>query len=75
MRNRKKFGYTPYRSDAEMTLQFDIRWGDLSRYNAEVARGIMHTPEYKLKMEYKQALYNQYITDADPYYTWTCPIP
>jgi hypothetical protein len=34
------------------------RWGDLSMYNAEVDRGIVHTDEYKAKMHRKQKAYN-----------------
>lgn len=38
---------------------FDLEWGDLATYNAEVARGIVHTPEYDKKMARKQAEYNE----------------
>jgi hypothetical protein len=34
------------------------RWDDLATYNAEVARGIMHTPEWKTKMAEEQELFN-----------------
>lgn len=37
---------------------FELKWGDLSAYNAEVARGIMHTAEYKGRMAEKQRRYN-----------------
>jgi hypothetical protein len=30
------------------------RWSALARYNAEVARGIVHTPEWRARMEEDQ---------------------
>lgn len=39
--------------------EFQERWGDLATYNSEVARGIVHTPEYDAKMREKQKQYNE----------------
>jgi len=45
------------------------RFADLAQYNAEVARGIMHTPEWKAKMAQEQRRFNLETNfgDADPY--------
>jgi len=37
--------------------EFD-RWGPVATYNAEVARGIVHTPEYDAKMAEWQKLFD-----------------
>lgn len=34
------------------------RWNDLATYNGEVARGLVHTPEWKAKMAKEQELFN-----------------
>lgn len=39
-------------------LEFNLKWGDLAQYNAEVARGIVHTPEWDHRMAIKQQEYN-----------------
>lgn len=42
----------------ERERAFERQWGDLATYNAEVARGIVHTPEWDARMAEKQARYN-----------------
>ena len=48
------------RRSRRRALEFESRWGDLATYNAEVARGIVHTPEWQLKMAEKQQRYNRW---------------
>ena len=48
------------RSKAKLTgMEWYARWGDLATYNAEVSRGLVHTPEWKAKMAEKQKQYNE----------------
>lgn len=37
---------------------FDAQWGELARYNSEVARGILHTPEHRERMALQQAAFD-----------------
>lgn len=39
--------------------QAENRWSALGSYNAEVARGIVHTREYDAAMAAEQALFNE----------------
>jgi hypothetical protein len=48
---------------AKREREFRREWGDLSRYNDEVYHGIVHTPEYDIKMAAKQERYNHESTD------------
>lgn len=41
-------------------IEFARDWGDLSTYNAEVVRGIVHTPEWKAQMTEKQKAYDMW---------------
>jgi hypothetical protein len=34
------------------------RWDQLARYNAEVSRGLVHTPEYVERMRLEQEAFN-----------------
>lgn len=43
---------------------FEARWGELSQYNAECARGLMHTPEWDARMKLKQAQYDKMTADG-----------
>lgn len=36
---------------------FERDWGDLSRYNSEISRGVVHTPEVDRMMARKQVAY------------------
>jgi hypothetical protein len=38
-------------------FEFESNWGALATYNTEVARGLVHTPEWKAKMAEKQREY------------------
>lgn len=38
---------------------FEDLWGDLARYNAEIHRGVQHTPERQAEMATKQAAYDR----------------
>jgi hypothetical protein len=63
MKKRQRFKSTNYFIQAHRAAEieqarFDREWGDLSTYNAEVARGIEHTPLWKRLMQDKQARYN-----------------
>ena len=49
------------RKRREAELEFDRVWGDLAVYNSEVARGIVHTPEWDTKMAQKQSAYNEWV--------------
>lgn len=37
----------------------DYRWADLAWYNAERARGVVHTPEWQAKMAEEQRLFDE----------------
>lgn len=50
--------------------EFNQLWGDLAVYNAEVARGIIHTAVWDSKMEQKQAAYNAWISEPRPRRWW-----
>lgn len=39
--------------------EFNRKWGALATYNAEVARGIVHTREYAEMMKIAQKRYNE----------------
>lgn len=41
--------------------EFEVLWSDLARYNAEVARGIVHTPEWDAFMAKKQDGYRRWL--------------
>lgn len=38
---------------------FQLHWGELADYNAEVSRGVVHTPEYQARMAQRQAAWNR----------------
>jgi hypothetical protein len=40
-------------------MKGEYRWNDLARYNSEVARGIVHTPEWKAKMADQQRQFDE----------------
>lgn len=48
----------PKGADIQWAPPFDVR--DLAIYNAEVARGIVHTPEWKAKMAAEQERFNEW---------------
>ena len=50
---------------------FNERWLDLSRYNSEVYRGVLHTPEFAALMAAKQAYYQQIAAQGGDA-LWTC---
>jgi len=43
---------------------FERDWGDLATYNAEEARGIVHSSEWDDRMREKQRLYEEWIRSA-----------
>jgi len=45
------------------------RWIELSMYNAEVARGLVHTEEWKAKMAEEQRLFDEEQTSKKTDYT------
>ncbi len=49
----------PHKRGRAYQRWFREYWGDLSDYNAEVARGIVHTDEWVRYMGYKQEFYDE----------------
>lgn len=48
---RKEFNWEKFKQEH--------RWDALATYNAEVARGLVHTPEWKAKMAEEQKLFDK----------------
>lgn len=42
------------------------QWNQLATYNAERARGLVHTPEWREKMVEEQERYGRWIRDQSP---------
>ena len=49
-------------------------FGDLATYNSEVARGIVHTPEWDARMAEDQARFNKQQRDLYPDAIWIEPV-
>lgn len=52
-----------------MPREFDV----LARYNAEVVRGIVHTPEWRAKMAELQERFNEWAWSETERLGWTPP--
>jgi hypothetical protein len=44
-------------------VRFEHRWDRLANYNSEVARGIVHTPEWDAEMAIEQSRHHEEIDD------------
>lgn len=53
-----------------MRFQEDYYWQQLATYNAERARGIMHTQEWQDRMAEEQRRYDAWIADGRPWLGW-----
>lgn len=60
---------------ADRAHHFELRWGDLARYNAERARGIVHTPEWDARMAEKQVRYNAILAAGGDLYAEPTEVP
>ena len=47
-----------WRSRRKRELDFRFEWGALANYNAEKARGLVHSAQWRSKMAEKQAEWN-----------------